>query len=163
MSGKLKTVGIFVIALIVLTIIIWSLPSFLAPRHLDTADVDTSVFELINDERASRGLPVLLNDEALASIALEWSEHLTETGDLTHGDFDERIASIGYSWYHCGEIIAMYNGLTTSLGRQFVDMWLDSPGHYQIMMTPKSGYMGVGVSKGSQGFFAVVDFRFTEA
>jgi len=163
MSAKLKAVGIFVIASIVLTIIIWSLPSFLAPRVSDTADVDTSVFELINEERASRGLPVLSNDEALATIALEWSAHLAETGDLTHGDFDERIASIGYSWYHCGEIIAMYNGLTTSLGRQFVDMWLDSPGHYQIMMTPKSGYMGVGVSKGSQGFFAVVDFRFTEA
>jgi len=163
MSGKLKTVGIFAIASIVLTIIIWSLPSFLAPRHLDTADVDTSVFELINEERARRGLPVLSNDEALASIALEWSEHLAGTGDLTHGDFDERIASIGYSRYHCGEIIAMYNGLTTSLGRQFVDMWLDSPGHYQIMMTPKSGYMGVGVSKGGQGFFAVVDFRFTES
>ena len=163
MSGKLKTVGIFAIASIVLTIIIWSLPSFLAPRHLDTADVDTSVFELVNEERARRGLQVLSNDEALVSIALEWSEHLAGTGDLTHGDFDERIASIGYSWYHCGEIIAMYNGLTTSLGRQFVDMWLDSPGHYQIMMTPKSGYMGVGVSKGGQGFFAVGDFRFTES
>ena len=163
MSGKLKPVGIFVIVSIVLTIIIWSLPSFFAPRVSDTADVETGVFELINEERVSRGLPALLNDGPLATIALEWSEHLAEIGDLTHGDFDERIASIGYSQYHCGEIIAMYNGLTTSLGRQFVDMWLDSPGHYRIMMTPKSGYMGVGVSKGGQGFFAVVDFRFTEA
>jgi len=163
MSGKRKTVGIFVVASVVVTIIIWSLSRFFAPRVSDTADVDTSVFELINEERASWGLPALLNDDALASIALEWSEHLAEIGDLTHGDFDERIASIGYSWYHCGEIIAMYNGLTTSLGRQFVDMWLDSPGHNQIMMTPKSGYMGVGISKSAQGFFAVVDFRFTES
>jgi hypothetical protein len=28
------------------------------------------------------------------------------------------------------------------------------------MMTASSGYMGVRVSKGNQGFFAVVDFRF---
>ena len=95
-------------------------------------------------------MPTLLKDEALTTIALEWSKHLAETANLTHGDFEDRIAQIGYSEYQCGEIIAMYGGWTPTLGRKFVDMWLGSLGHYQIMMTALSGYMGVGVSKGSQ-------------
>jgi uncharacterized protein YkwD len=54
----------------------------------------------------------------------------------------------------------MYGGWTPNLGREFADMWLRSSGHYAIMMTASSGYMGVRVSKGNQGFFAVVGFRF---
>jgi len=138
------------------------MPTFFAPILTETGEVEAAIFALINEERASRGLPALLEDDALTSIALEWSAHLAGTDDLTHGDFAGRMARIGYSQYQCGEIIAMYEGWTSNLGRQFVDMWLGSPGHYQTMMIAKSGYMGVGVSEG-QGFFAVVDFRFTEA
>ena len=161
-SVKLKAVGIFVVGLTILSLFVWSLPRFISPILTDIEQAQSEIFDLINEERVSRGLPPLLKDDALASVALEWSEHLAEIDDLNHGDFAGRIAGIGYSQYQCGEIIAMYEGWTTSLGRQFVDMWLDSPGHYQTMMISKSGYMGVGVSKG-RGFFAVVDFRFTES
>jgi len=159
-----KTIGAIAIGLILLGVFILSWSNFFAqlimPNFVDTTQVETDVFKLINVERANRGLPTLLKDEALTTIALEWSKHLAETGNLTHGDFESRIAQIGYSEYSCGEIIAMYGGWTPNLGREFVDMWLHSPEHYAIMMTASSGYMGVGVSKGSQGFFAVVDFRF---
>lgn len=165
MTRNVKTIGIFVVSLIIVGVVILSWTSFFAqiimPHFVDTTQVETNIFNLINKERASRGLPILSMDEALTTIAFEWSKHLAETGNLTHGDFETRIAQIGYSKYQCGEIIAMYDGWTPSLGRKFVDMWLDSPRHYQVMMTPSSGYMGVGVYKGTQGFFAVVDFRFT--
>lgn len=162
MSGKLKAIGVFVVGSIILGVVIWSLPNFFAQILIETTQIENNIFELINEERTSRGLPALSNDESLETIALEWSQHLAEIDDLTHGDFEDRIAGIGYSQYHCGEIIAMYEGWSSNLGRQFVDMWLDSPGHYRTMMTAKRGYMGVGVSKG-RGFFAVVDFRFTES
>ncbi len=79
---------------------------------------------------------------------------------LYNGDFGQRIASIGYSYYSCGEIIAEQNGWSLSLARDFVDGWIDSPEHYDIMMTASYGYMGVGVSKDGNVFYAVVDFRF---
>ena len=82
-------------------------------------------------------------------------------GDLTHEDFEDRISQIGYSEYHCGEIIAMYGGWSSNLGREFVDMWLGSIEHRKIMLTALNGYMGVGVSKISTTFYAVVDFRFS--
>jgi len=162
MSEKLKAIGISVVASIIAVVLIWRLPSFFAQISIDTVQVETGIFELINEERTNRGLPALSNDDSLETIALEWSAHLAEIDDLTHGDFEGRFAGIGYSEYQCGEIIAMYEGWSSNLGRQFVDMWLDSPGHYHVMMTPKGGFMGVDVSKG-RGFFAVVDFRFTES
>lgn len=162
---NVKTVGVFIISLIIVGVFIFSWTNFFAqiimPHTVDTAEIETEIFQIINEERADRGLPALFNDEALATIALDWSKHLAETGDLTHGDFEVRIASIGYLQYECGEIIGMYGGWSQRLGREFVDMWLESQGHRQIMLTPSGGYMGVGVSKGDEGFFAVVDFRFT--
>ena len=159
-----KTVGILAVSLIILGVFILSWTNFFAqiimPHFTDTTQIENEIFRLINIERVDRGLPALLKDEALTTIALEWSREMAKTGNLTHGDFESRITGIGYLDYQCGEIIGMYGGWATNLGREFVDMWLHSYGHYQIMMTPSSGYMGVGVSKGSQGFFAVVDFRF---
>jgi uncharacterized protein YkwD len=160
-----KTVGAIIIGVIILGVFILSWSNFFAqlimPNFVNTSQVETDVFKLINIERANRGLPTLSKDEALTTIALEWSKHLAEIGNLTHGDFESRIVKIGYSEYPCGEIIAMYGGWAPNLGREFVDMWLHSPEHYAIMMTASIGYMGVGVSKGSQGFFAVVDFCFS--
>ena len=162
---KAKAIVVLFVSLIVVGIFILSWAGFFAqlimPSFVDTAQIETEILELINMERANRGLPTLLVDKALATIASEWSNHLAVTGELTHGDFESRIAMIGYSHYQCGEIIAMHGGWASALGRTFVDMWLGSSGHYEIMMTPLSGYMGVGVSKVGSNFFAVVDFRFT--
>lgn len=129
-------------------------------QEVNIGEVKSNTFTYINDERASKGLPKLRQDSNLLTIASQWSEHLAGTGAFTHGNFEDRIASIGYSYYLCGEIIAMYGGYNSDLARQFVDMWIGSPGHYEIMMTPNGGYMGVGISEGSDGFYAVVDFRF---
>ena len=129
-------------------------------QEVNIAEVEMRIFTYINEERASQGLPRLQEDPNLVRIASQWSEHLATTGQVTHGNFEERIASIAYSYYLCGEIIAIYGGYNSDLARQFVDMWMGSTGHYEIMITPRSGYMGVGVSDGVDGFYAVVDFRF---
>ena len=118
----------------------------------DARFLELEIFELINMERASRGLPTLLNDEALTGIALEWSRYLAETGNIAHGDFGGRVARIGYYNYQCGETIATCSGWLPTIGRRIVDLWLTFAEHRQIMMTTQKGYMGVGVSKGNQGF-----------
>jgi len=163
--SKAKAIAIFLISLIIVVIFILSWTDFFAqiimPHFVDITQVETDILELINQERANRGLPTLLRDEALTTIASQWSEHLAETSNLTHGDFEARIAQIGYSEYQCGEVIAMYGGWSSTLGREFVNMWLDSTGHREIMLTPLWGHTGVGVSKIGTTFYAVVDFRFS--
>jgi uncharacterized protein YkwD len=39
----------------------------------------------------------------------------------------------------------------TQSWERVVDMWLNSPEHYEIMITNSNGFMGVGVSKGIAG------------
>lgn len=165
LSRKIKAVGILAVSLIIVSILFLSWTNFFAqlvmPHFVNTTHVETEIFVFINEERANRGLPTLLKDEALTTIALQWSECLIEIGDLTHGDFEVRIAQIGYSEYQCGEIIAKYSGWSSALGREFVDMWLSSIGHRETMLTALNGYMGVGISKIGTTFYAVVDFRFS--
>lgn len=163
--SKAKAITIFLISLIIIVIFVLSWTNFFAqlimPHFMDTTQIETGILELINEERENYGLPILLKDEALVTIASEWSEHIAETANVTHGNFEYRIAQIGYSEYQCGEIIAMYGGWSSTLARDFVDMWLGSVGHREIMLTPLWGYMGVGVSKTGTSFYAVVDFRFS--
>lgn len=39
-----------------------------------------------------------------------------------------------------------------NLAQSFVDAWIDSSSHYQIMMTDSHGYMGVGVARNLEDF-----------
>jgi len=127
----------------------------------ETEQTEAYIFQFINEERADRDLPILGTDANLSGISKEWSEYLASINDLTHGDFANRLESIGYSSYSCGEIIAYTGGGTPlEVARKFVDMWLESPPHREIMLTSSNGYMGVGVSKSVSAFYGVVDFRF---
>jgi uncharacterized protein YkwD len=130
------------------------------------------IFTYINDERTSRGLPALGIDNSLATIAKSWSNYLTSTyGNITHGNFNERMQSIGLPnhVYSTGESIAYFGGnlfsyptenLASEHAIEFVDLWLNSPPHREIMLTPSTGYMGVGVNHQALGFYGVVDFKF---
>ena len=155
-SGIITFIIVFVVCLVGYFFIL----HVVLPATVDTEQVELEIFKMINKERADRGLPELNVDNNLESIAKEWSDELIQIGELTHGNFDQRVASIGYSNYSCSEIIAEQNGWTLSFARDFVDGWIDSPGHYDIMMTESYGYMEVGVSKGGSMFYAVADFRF---
>lgn len=127
--------------------------------------VRSRVFDLINEERLNRSLPTLLLDRNLEQVAQAWSEDLANRSLLEHGDFEARMVSIGYGSYQCGEIIAQIDlqgiGFFQSpLERQFIDGWLGSTGHRNIMLMSSSGYLGIGIAKNSGKIYAVADFRF---
>lgn len=129
------------------------------------SEIETQIFQLINVERANRGLPTLQNDTSLTTIAKSWSNQIAETHNLTHGNFMSRLTEIGIYTYgfQYGEIIESYGSTTgtpSTLARIFVDGWLDSQGHREIMLTALSGYMGVGASRKGSTLYGVVDFKF---
>jgi uncharacterized protein YkwD len=156
-------VGVIVIGIIVGI-------NLLMTSSVDIEQTEEYIFKYINEERANRILPVLGYDVKLNVASREWSEYLASINELTHGDFDGRMRSIGYSYYSCGEIIGSFtsgsiNGLPSTnvpseIARQFVNMWLDSQPHREIMLTESTGLMGVGVSRFKSVFYGVVDFRF---
>jgi len=138
---------------------------YVGTNLVDVNYVRGRIFYLINEERLSRNLPVMLFDQKLADIAQIWSEDLAKRSILEHGDFEVRMSQIGYGSYQCGEIIAQIDlqGLgffQSPLERQFLDGWLESTEHRKIMLMSSSGYLGIGVAKNSGSIYAVADFRF---
>lgn len=138
---------------------------------VDMSQTEKYIFQYINEERTSRGLPALGNDTSLCTIAKSWSANMIETKELTHGDFDGRANSIGLpnAQFSTGEVIAYFGGdfvnlpnanLPSDYARKFVDMWLNSPPHREIMLTAKTGSMGVGTSNNLLAFYGTVDFKF---
>jgi len=132
---------------------------------IDTRKICDQVFGLINEERKIRDLPILSFDANLQSVSQIWSEELAERRVLEHGDFAARMEAIEYGNFQCGEIIAKISlvgigFLQSPVEREFIDGWLASPGHRSIMLTPSSGFLGVGCAKNSDTVYCVADFRF---
>lgn len=138
---------------------------YVGTNLVDVSYVRGRVFDLINEERLNRSLPLLLADKKLEQVAQVWSEDLANRSVLEHGNFEARMLSIGYGSYQCGEIIEQIDlqgmGFFQSpVERQLIDGWLGSEGHKKIMLMASSGYFGVGITKNSASIYAVVDFRF---
>jgi len=138
---------------------------YIGTNFVNVDYIQDMVFQLINEERLNRNLPALLIDQNLEGIAQSWSEDLAIRNRLEHGNFEARVLSIGYGSYQCGEIIAQrdLSGIgffQTPLEREFVDGWLESSGHRDIMLTTLTGFLGVGIAKNSNSIYAVADFRF---
>jgi ribosomal protein L37AE/L43A len=132
---------------------------------VDVNYVRSRVFDLINEERLNRNLPTLLPDTRLGQVAQVWSEDLARRSVLEHGNFEARMLSIEYGSYQCGEIIEQIDlqGIgffQNPLERQFVDGWLGSTGHRNIMLMSSSGYIGIGIARNSGSIYAVADLRF---
>jgi uncharacterized protein YkwD len=127
------------------------------------ADEELRVVELINQERAARGLGPLALDVRLGAAALRHSEDMADGCFLSHGGSDgsnpgSRVRDAGYSDY-AGEVA----GAGQRTPEVIVDGWMNSPGHYAIIMGSGSRHIGVGhVSRPAcqlQGYgFNVSDF-----
>lgn len=165
-----KIVMYIVVAFLIGALIAWIGSTMTTSCNIE--DTEDLIFDGINKERLSRNLPALSEDSSLVYISDLWSSNLASMNEVTHGNFDGRLQSIGLpdTEYSCGEIIGSFksgsvNGIPTTdnpseLAKEFVDMWLDSPPHREIMLTASNGYMGVGLCRNGTTFYGVVDFKF---
>jgi uncharacterized protein YkwD len=98
-------------------------------------EMERKVFELTNEERRKRGLPVLRLDRRLMESARRQANWMSRTGIFKHG-------ASGYA-----ENIAM--GQRSSF--DVVIAWMNSSGHRQNMMSRGHGAIGVGSYRGYNG------------
>jgi uncharacterized protein YkwD len=98
---------------------------------------------LINQQRTSRGLPVLAEQAQLERSAQNWNNWMINNNQFTHGtDFSSRIALTGYLWQTAGENIA--TGYTTA--NDVVTAWMASPDHCHNILDPQFSDVGTGLS-----------------
>jgi uncharacterized protein YkwD len=128
-----------------------------AATQLSTQQAKGTALCLINQRRAKRGLPRLRYNANLEAAA---QNHSTEMDSLNFFDHDSpggssplsRIRGAGYisgarSWA-IGENLAWASGDAGSPS-VIVSMWMNSPGHREIMLSRDFRQVGIGIAIGS--------------
>ncbi|RYB96684.1 CAP domain-containing protein [Nocardioides glacieisoli] len=121
-------------------------------EELDEETVASDVLEdalmaEINAARAANGLRKIWSfDPCTDQLAEEWGQRIARTGLFEHRDQNDVIRRCDNSW--AGETLVRGVGLTPEV---MVDLWLDSPGHRDILLSPRARRAGVSVEQDAQG------------
>ena len=116
------------------------------------AAFQNQVFQLVNQERTSRGLKALVMDSALNNTATLKSQDMAKLGYFDHnsptyGSPFDLMRQYGISYRAAGENIAM--GQTSP--QQVMDGWMNSSGHRANILSASYTKIGVGIARNSSG------------
>lgn len=112
-------------------------------------DIESHVFDQVNELRESLGISPLTSNNILVGAALTRSKELSElfshtrpNGTEWHSIFDE----IPYRFRACGENLTTGTGFTREQAyNKIFDSWYNSPGHYANMVNPDFKEIGIAV------------------
>lgn len=114
---------------------------------LSLNDFETSVMVTINEVRVTNGRrPIALFDSCTDRLAERWGRHIANTGVFAHRDQKQVIRRCDTSW--AGETLVRGVRLTP---KSMVDLWMDSPPHREILLSPRARHAGVAVVPDAQG------------
>ncbi len=111
------------------------------------------VLELVNKERAARGLSVLKWSNELASVARAHSKDMHDRGFFSHTNPDgkspfDRIKAAGISYSYAAENIAAGQSTPEAV----VEGWMNSKGHRENILNANLKYLGVGFYEAVGGY-----------
>jgi len=114
---------------------------------VDGDPLEDALLAEINRARAHHGLRKIWNlDACTDQLAEEWGQRIARTGLFEHRDQNDVIRKCDNSW--AGETLVRGVGLTPAA---MVDLWLDSPGHREILLSPRARRAGVSIEQDAQG------------
>ncbi|PAX60465.1 CAP domain-containing protein [Brunnivagina elsteri] len=118
--------------------------------NVDTNGVERSIFEQINQYRASKGLSPFTRNSKIDSQAKNHSQNIASgKAGFGHGGFSERIKATGISYRGAAENVAYNQGYKDS-ATQAVQGWIKSPGH-RGNIEGKFSQTGIGVATNGKG------------
>ncbi|MDF5710746.1 MAG: CAP domain-containing protein [Nostoc sp. S4] len=122
----------------------------IAQSIINTAAIEQSVFNQINNYRASRGLSALTRNSAIDNQARIHSQNMA-SGKVPfgHTGVQQRLKAIGITYKAAGENVA-YNQGYSDPATQAVQGWLKSSGHLANIIG-NYNLTGVGVASNSKG------------
>ena len=129
----------------------WPVPSVLNTakdvNELTGDNLETALMVEINKARAANGLRKIWNfDVCTDRLAERWGDRIARTGVLEHRNQNKVIRKCNNSW--AGETLVRGTGLTPKF---MVELWLDSPGHRAILLSPRARRAGVAITEDAQG------------
>lgn len=127
----------------------WSVPrsASAVDASASSAQLEDALMVRINEARAQNGLAKIRSfDGCTDQLAEKWGARIARTGVLEHRDQREVIRRCDNSW--AGETLVRGTGLSPET---MVELWLDSPGHREILLSPRAKRAGVAITRDSQG------------
>lgn len=127
----------------------WSVPrsASAVDASASSAQLEDALMVRINEARAQNGLAKIRSFDACTDqLAEKWGARIARTGVLEHRDQREVIRRCDNSW--AGETLVRGTALSPET---MVELWLDSPGHREILLSPRAKRAGVAITRDSQG------------
>lgn len=129
-------------------------PAQTPPRN----ETERELFELLNHERSTQGLPELHWDAALFKAARQHALLMLNLNILEHQlpgepNLEERLTNVGARFTFVAENIAFGKDSAT-----IHSGWMKSSGHRKNILEPRATAVGIAAVRGSSGIFAVEDF-----
>ena len=127
----------------------WAVPRATSAVAADSSSdqLEDALMVRINQARAEHGLPKIWNfDVCTDRLAEAWGQRIARTGRFEHRDQNQVIRKCNNQW--AGETLVRGTGLTP---QAMVELWLDSPGHREILLSPRARRAGVAITKDPQG------------
>jgi len=127
------------------------------PDAVSLATIRAATFCLINEERAQRGRAELHSRSQLKDAATGHSRSMESKDYFSHvspggADLVDRVRRTGYlkgsSSWALGENIAWGSG-TLATPAEIVQMWMDSSGHRDNILSRNFEHIGIGVARGA--------------
>ncbi|KOA20464.1 SpoIVD-associated factor A [Clostridium homopropionicum DSM 5847] len=134
-------------------------PNFIYPNQVikipdlsEVKSLESRVIQLVNSERAKKGLNSLNHNWQLSRVARYKSQDMVVKKYFSHtsptyGSPFVMIRNFGINYRTAGENIA-YGQRTPE---EVMNSWMNSPGHRQNILNPSFSSIGVGVAKNSAG------------
>jgi uncharacterized protein YkwD len=120
-----------------------------ASSSLAPLTYERRVQQIVNKRRANHGLPRLRVAACATTTAKRWSRHLATSNQFYHQSMSTVLNACN----------ARYAGETLGRGsmapRKLVRMWMQSPGHRAVLLSPKSRRIGVGATPDVYGRWVV--------
>lgn len=129
------------------------------------AGYENQVVELINQERADRGLSALVQKSSLREAARRHSQDMACNDFFSHTGSDgstlsSRLQDAGYNFTWAAENIAASSSSNFS-AQSVVSMWMNSSGHRKNILSEQAKHIGVGFRYAGDGNSQDLDAYYT--
>ena len=107
----------------------------------------TAMTNRINFHRTRSGLTSLSNDYILSVGAMLQSIKMAWTQNMTHTGWSETLMALGFSGSYMSQNIAYF----IASPAEVVDLWMQSPGHRENILSTRPTWVGIGCVRDSAG------------
>lgn len=127
------------------------------PGDDEYADVKDEIIKLTNEVRAENGVAALTKSDLLMQIAQQRADECVDMGEMSHARPDGSYYSTIFEEYGLDRFSMQYGeilcwGQTDSVEKA-MDAWVNSEGHFASMTASNKTLVGVGIAKGSNGYY----------